>query len=53
MRNIVLLAVLAGVLTGCHTTSNRDYVSAMNADKRIWPPVVEGQPWPPQMIDKK
>jgi hypothetical protein len=53
MRNIVFLALMAGVLTGCHTMSERDYVAAVNADKRVWPKVVEGQPWPVQMPDKK
>jgi hypothetical protein len=53
MRNIVLLAFMAGVLTGCHTMTEAEYVATMNADKRVWPPIVVGQPWPVQMPDKK
>jgi hypothetical protein len=53
MRNIMLLAFIAGVLTGCQTVTEADYVAAMNADPRVWPPVVEGQAFPAQIMDGK
>ena len=48
MRNSILLAFIAGVLTGCYTMTEAEYVARMNADRRVWPPVVEGQPFPVQ-----
>ena len=51
MRNIILLALMAGVLTGCSTMTEAEYVKLMNADPRVWPPVVEGQAFPPQIMD--
>ena len=50
MRNIILLALMAGVLTGCYTWSEADYVKQMNANWRVWPPVVEGQAFPVQTM---
>ena len=51
MRNIILLALIAGVLTGCYTITEAEYVARMNADQRVWPPVVEGQAFPVQMMN--
>ena len=53
MRNIILLALIAGVLTGCYTITEAEYVAQMNADPRVWPPVVEGQAFPVQMMNDK
>jgi len=51
MRNIILLAFIACVLTGCYTMTEAEYVARMNADPRVWPPVVEGQAFPVQMMN--
>ena len=51
MRNIILFAFIAGVLTGCSTMTEKERVAWLNADPRIWPPVVEGQPFPVQMMN--
>jgi hypothetical protein len=51
MRRIILLALLAGVLTGCKTVTEEEYVAALNADPRVWPPVAVGQPYPVQMMN--
>ena len=51
MRNIVLLVFMAGVLAGCHKVTEAEYVARMNEDWRVWPPVVEGQPYPVQMMN--
>jgi hypothetical protein len=51
MRNVILLAFIAGVLTGCYTMTEAQYVALMNADTRVWPPVVVGQPFPVQMMN--
>ncbi|MGQ0749174.1 MAG: hypothetical protein ACT4PS_01430 [Betaproteobacteria bacterium] len=48
MRTILLSALIVGVLGGCYTMTEREYVARMNADKRVWPPVVEGQAFPVQ-----
>ena len=53
MRNIVLLALVAGFLTGCATMTEAEYVAQMNADPRVWPPVVEGQAFPVQMMNDR
>jgi hypothetical protein len=53
MRNIILLAFMAGVLTGCYTMTEAEYVARMNDDPRVWPPVVEGQAFPVQMMNDK
>ena len=53
MRNIILLALMAGVFTGCKTMTEAERVAWLNADKRVWPPVVEGQPFPVQMMNDK
>jgi hypothetical protein len=53
MRNIVLLAFIGGVLTGCATYNAADHIARLNADYRVWPPVVEGQPFPVQTMSDK
>ena len=53
MRNIILLALVAGVLTGCYTMTEAEYVARMNADYRVWPPVVAGQAFPVQTMGGK
>ena len=53
MRNIVLLALIAGFLTGCYTMTEAERVARLNADYRVWPPVVEGQAFPVQMMNDK
>jgi outer membrane lipoprotein SlyB len=52
MRKLTLAAVMLAFLTGCATSStmSADYVAQMNADKRVWPPVVEGQAFPVQFL---
>ena len=51
MRSIILLVMMAGVLAGCYTVTEAEYVKLMNADHRVWPPVVEGQAFPVQMMN--
>jgi hypothetical protein len=51
MRNIILLAFIAGVLTGCHTVTEAERIAWINKDPRVWPPVVEGQPFPVQFMN--
>ena len=55
MRNIVLLALMAGVLMGCAATpmNEAEYAAMWNADRRVWPPVVPGSAIPPQIMDGK
>jgi hypothetical protein len=56
MRNILLLTTIAGVLMGCQSLTPltpAQYVAKMNADPRVWPPVVEGQPFPVQTMSDK
>ena len=52
MRIIIFPALIVAFLAGCATTrfDERDYVARMNADKRVWPPVVEGQAFPVQFM---
>ncbi len=50
MRNIIFLALIAGTLTGCYTYSEKEWVARQNADPCVWPPVVEGQPFPVQRM---
>ena len=53
-RNIVLLACAAVVLAGCGAftpLTEAEYVAKMNADPRVWPPVVVGQAVPIQMMN--
>ena len=52
MRKIILAALMAAFLASCASTrfDERDYVARMNADKRVWPPVVEGQAFPVQFM---
>ena len=45
MRKIILLAFMVGVFAG--------YVARMNADPRVWPPMVEGQAFPVQLMNDK
>ena len=51
LKSTILLAVVAGVLTGCHTFNETDYIARLNDDPRVWPPVVAGQPFPVQMMN--
>jgi hypothetical protein len=54
MRKIVfLLGLLATGLTGCATYNEAAYIAQLNADYRVWPPVVAGQPFPIQMMNDK
>ena len=53
MRNIILLGLIAALLTGCSTMTEAERVAWINADKRVWPPVVEGQAFPVQMMNDK
>ena len=48
MRSLILSALVIGLLGGCYTMTEREYVARMNADKKVWPPVVEGQAFPVQ-----
>ena len=50
MRNIIFLSLVAGTLTGCYTYSEKEWVARQNADPCVWPPVVEGQPFPVQRM---
>jgi hypothetical protein len=53
MRNITLWALLAGVLlTGCQTLTPAERIAQLNADHGVWPPVVEGQPFPVQTMKR-
>jgi hypothetical protein len=51
LRNMILLAFAAGVLSGCKTMTEAEYVAKMNEDHRVWPPVVVGQAHPVQMMN--
>jgi hypothetical protein len=51
MRNILLLAFIAGILTGCYTMTEAERIKWINADPRVWPPVVEGQAFPVQFMN--
>jgi hypothetical protein len=53
MRNIILLALIAGFLAGCQMApvDEAAYADAINADPRVWPPYVPGQAIPPQIMD--
>ena len=54
MRKIVLLGLLASVFsTGCVTYNEAEHIARLNADYRVWPPVVAGQPFPVQTMDDK
>lgn len=50
MRNVIFLALIAGILTGCSTYSEQEWVARQNADPCVWPPVVEGQAFPVQTM---
>jgi hypothetical protein len=51
MRNIILLVLVALGSTACRTMTEAEYVALMNADSRVWPPVVVGQSFPIQMMN--
>ena len=53
MRTIILLALIVGVLAGCQTApqSEAEYAATLNADRRVWPPVVPGSAFPDQTMD--
>jgi hypothetical protein len=54
LRNIILLASAAGFLAACGAftpLTEAEYVARMNADPRVWPPVVVGQAIPVQMMN--
>ena len=55
MRNIIFLALIAGFLAGCQgvPTNNAEYAATLNADKRVWPPMVPGAAFPDQIMDGK
>jgi hypothetical protein len=54
MRNIILLAFAAAAgLTGCATYNEAEHIARLNADYRVWPPVVAGQPFPVQTMSDK
>jgi hypothetical protein len=51
---VLLLGLLAtGLTTGCATYNEADRIARLNMDYRVWPPVVEGQPFPVQMMNDK
>jgi hypothetical protein len=51
VRNVISMLLMVGVLTGCQTVTEAEYVNALNADWRVWPPMVEGQAFPVQLMD--
>lgn len=54
MQKIVLSAMIIAVLSGCAAfppQSESEWAASWNEDHRVWPPVVPGQPFPPQMPD--
>jgi hypothetical protein len=51
MRNIILLVLVALGSTACRAITDAEYVALMNADPRVWPPVVVGQSFPVQMMN--
>jgi hypothetical protein len=54
LRNILLLICTASFLAGCgafRPLTEAEYVAKMNADPRVWPPVVVGQAVPVQMMN--
>jgi hypothetical protein len=54
VRKIVLLGLLASVFsTGCATYNEAEHIARLNADYRVWPPVVAGQPFPVQTMNDK
>jgi hypothetical protein len=55
MRKIILLALAAAAagLAGCATYNEADHIARLNADYRVWPPVVAGQPFPIQTMNDK
>jgi hypothetical protein len=54
MRKIILLALAAAAgLAGCATYNEAEHIARLNADYRVWPPVVAGQPFPVQTMNDK
>ena len=51
MRNIILMALVAGVLSGCVTMTDEEFAAMWNKDPRVWPPVVPGQAIPVQFMN--
>lgn len=53
MRNIILLALMAGFLGGCATSpqSQEEYAATINADRRVWPPYDPNSAFPDQIMD--
>jgi hypothetical protein len=51
MRNIILLVLVTLGSSACRTMTEAEYVALMNADSRVWPPVVVGQSFPIQMMN--
>ena len=53
MRTTILLALIAGFLAGCQGVpmNEAEYAARLNADRRIWPPMVPGAAFPDQMMD--
>ena len=53
MRNILPLALMAGVLAGCAGSpqSPEEYAATVNADRRVWPPYAPESACPPQIMD--
>lgn len=55
MRTTILLALIAGFLAGCNTApmNEEEYTARLNADRRVWPPMVPGAAFPDQIMDGK
>ena len=55
MRNIIVLALIAGFLTGCNTAPMNEeaWAAQLNSNYRVWPPIVPGQAFPDQIMDGK
>ena len=52
MRNMVLAALIGGVLTGCAAApmNDEEYAAMWNSIPNVWPPVMPGQAFPPQIM---
>lgn len=50
MRNILFLTLIAGLLSGCYTYSEEEWIARKNADPCTWPPIVAGQAFPDQRM---
>jgi hypothetical protein len=54
MRKIVFSALTIAFLAACAgfpAQSESEWAAAWNEDPRVWPPVVPGQAFPPQIMD--